>query len=166
MGKTSLGPKPETPDVRAGGAKLRIEEFEDALDQYGPEIDEWPSALAQQARDLLASSIEARDLLEAEAIIAGSLRSSIKAPSGLADRLVAQAFEKEAAQVVAARQGRSWWEALVEHVQALAGQASIRYATVLAICFVGGVAVAQITAQDENIPAPTYLSGLYADLAW
>ena len=153
---------------------MRIEEFEDALDQYGANIEEWPSALAEQARLLLASSLDARELLEVEAMIAGSLGAQVKAPSGMADRLFSRAFGEEEILPIAAaapvrghpQVTRSWWEAMSGYMQALAGQTAIRYATVLAICFVGGFAVAQVTAQDKDIPAPTYVSGLYADLAW
>jgi len=66
--------------------------FEDALDRHGADIRGWPADLAAQAEALVASSIQARRLLdEAERLRAGldDALSARPAPPGLKTRLLA-----------------------------------------------------------------------------
>lgn len=145
---------------------MQVEEFEAALDEYGVELADWPAHLARQARALLEASSDARDILEAERSIASAFAEPIRAPAGLSGRILAQAFDSPPPVAHRAPPRLSWWQSLAARLTPIAGGAGLRYATVLAICFVGGLAVALVTAPGESVPAPYYVSGLYADLAW
>ncbi|GGF44519.1 hypothetical protein GCM10011321_38790 [Youhaiella tibetensis] len=58
---------------------MRVEQFEDALDEYGADLAAWPPDLADAANRLLASDAEARDILEAERTISAAFAAPIRA---------------------------------------------------------------------------------------
>jgi len=144
---------------------LRVEQFEDALDEYGADLAAWPPDLADAANRLLASDAEARDILEDERTISAAFAAPVRAPAGLSNRILEEALAEPQARNRAAPR-LSWWQTLGARAHAVAGGMAFRYATVLTICFVGGFAIAQVTAPGQSVPAPSYVSGLYADLAW
>ncbi|PTW59334.1 hypothetical protein C8N35_10747 [Breoghania corrubedonensis] len=75
---------------------MKLEEFEDRLDQFGPEIGAWPQDAAGAAETLLAESADARQLLDEarglDRLFAAT--PAIKAPAGLADRIVTRAMSE------------------------------------------------------------------------
>ena len=75
---------------------MKLEEFEDRLDQHGSDIGTWPQDVASQAKALLTASADARRLLD-EAKALDNLFAAgpaIKAPAGLAGRIVARALNE------------------------------------------------------------------------
>jgi hypothetical protein len=76
---------------------MNIVEFEDLLDRLGDDLATWPLDLQSEARVLLAQSAEAKDLLrEARAMRGFLARPPVRAPAGLANRIVTQATAKPA----------------------------------------------------------------------
>ncbi len=66
--------------------------FEDLIDRLGEDLARWPDDLRHAAEVLLASSAEARLLLDDAQRIRGVLAAApVRAPSGLGDRIVAAA---------------------------------------------------------------------------
>jgi hypothetical protein len=71
---------------------MNIEEFEDWLDRLGDDLSKWPGPQQAAARTLLAESPAARTLMNEAEALSRMLRSpSVRAPTGLADRIVMQA---------------------------------------------------------------------------
>lgn len=153
---------------------MTLDEFEDALDQFGADLDDWPDAQANAGRALLARSPEARQALALATRLDGGLKAllatPVAAPSGLAGRILAGVEPTvapadvvpfpvggKAAPVAAARlpTARFW---RVDRPAMIA-------AAMLAVCFIGGVitvqAVSPATATHESI----YISAIYSDLA-
>ena len=72
---------------------MLIEKFQADLAIYGPDLTLWPDAARQAAETLLASSQEARWILEVEVLLKKELGDTkIVAPKGLADRIVDKAL--------------------------------------------------------------------------
>ena len=76
--------------------RLTVAEFRDALDRLGENLTAWPDELRASALDLISASSEAEKLLtEAQALRAALQPTPIKAPAGLADRIIAKALDKD-----------------------------------------------------------------------
>jgi len=70
---------------------MDIEEFEDWLDRLGDDLSKWPEPQQQAAQALLAESPAARTLKDEAQALKRMLQSpSVRAPAGLADRIVMQ----------------------------------------------------------------------------
>ena len=119
---------------------MDIAEFEDFLDRHGDDISGWPVAQQRAAAALLLESVEARGLLR-EAQTMRSLLSSapIRAPKGLADRVVMQALSVSQALSAAPAQVQSRREPVFTRTLKLVRQNFIaaQLAFLLA-CFVAG----------------------------
>lgn len=73
--------------------RLTVAEFKDALDRLGETLADWPDELRTAAAFLLNSSDEAARLLsDAQAVRAALKPAAVKAPAGLADRILAKAL--------------------------------------------------------------------------
>ena len=73
---------------------MDVREFEDLIDQLGEDLSSWPEAQRLAAAELLASSVEARGIYDDARTIREALASPpVRAPAGLADRIVAAARE-------------------------------------------------------------------------
>lgn len=71
---------------------MDVREFEDLIDRLGEDISCWPDGQRQAAVELLASSPEARALLEQARALRQALSApAVRAPAGLANRIVAAA---------------------------------------------------------------------------
>jgi len=71
---------------------VSIEEFQDKLVKYGPDLAAWPDPEREAARKLLAKSEYAREMRAIEALLKKELGAKkIVAPKGLADRIVERA---------------------------------------------------------------------------
>ncbi|MGJ4944865.1 hypothetical protein ACQR1W_30175 [Bradyrhizobium sp. HKCCYLS1011] len=71
---------------------MDVREFEDLIDRLGEDLSGWPEAQRQAAVELLASSPEANALLEEARTLRQALSAPpVRAPAGLADRIVAAA---------------------------------------------------------------------------
>jgi hypothetical protein len=71
---------------------MDIREFEDCLDRFGDDFSQWPAPERAAGQTLLASSSDARDLWEEAASLRQALEAPlVRAPAGLADRIVLQA---------------------------------------------------------------------------
>lgn len=146
---------------------MNLEEFEEALDEYGPDVEDWPANLRDAARLLLDQSSEARDLLHDELRLAAAfaMKPAPKAPSGLADRIVLRAMVESAPAPVPVR--RTWpvaalWNALAEFFP----QPRYRYAFALTACFAIGLVGSQFLGESQDYGSSLYVSGIYADLAY
>ncbi|MGY8667546.1 hypothetical protein Q3C01_35045 [Bradyrhizobium sp. UFLA05-109] len=71
---------------------MDITEFEDLIDRLGEDLSLWPEDRRSPAEELLAHSADARALLEAARALRNALAAPpVRAPAGLADRIVAAA---------------------------------------------------------------------------
>lgn len=76
---------------------MDVREFEDLIDRLGEDMSSWPDASRHAATELLAVSAEARSRLEEARTLRAALAGpAIRAPSGLAERIVAAAREHKA----------------------------------------------------------------------
>jgi hypothetical protein len=79
---------------------MNVVEFEDWLDRLGEDLSRWPETRRQAAFALLEGSAEARGLLEESVALRRALAAPmVRAPAGLADRIVALAPRSAAASV-------------------------------------------------------------------
>jgi len=77
--------------------------FEDLIDRLGEDLSLWPDAQRVAALELLASSADARVLYDEARTLRQVLASPpVRAPAGLADRIVAAAGKLKAEPVAAA----------------------------------------------------------------
>ena len=148
---------------------MNLDEFEEALDEHGPDVEDWPVNLRDAARLLLDQSAEARQLLDDELRLAAAfaMQPTPKAPTGLADRIVLRAMTESAPQPAPVPVRRSWsvatlWNALAD----LFPQPRYRYAFALTACFAIGIAGSQFLGESEDYGSSMYVSGIYADLAY
>jgi hypothetical protein len=75
---------------------MRVKEFEDLIDRLGDDMSRWPDAERQAADVLLATSAEAQALLrEAQKLRAALSMPAVRAPAGLADRIVSAALARK-----------------------------------------------------------------------
>jgi hypothetical protein len=81
---------------------MDVREFEDLIDRIGEDLSRWPDAQRLAAQELLASSAEARVLHDEARMLRQALASPpVRAPAGLADRIVAAAGKLKATPVAA-----------------------------------------------------------------
>jgi hypothetical protein len=73
-------------------SSLSIEDFQDLLDRLGGDTNAWPHPIRDYAENLLAQSLEARTLLAEACAVHAGLKETVKAPSGLADRIIKTAL--------------------------------------------------------------------------
>ena len=148
---------------------MNLDEFEEALDEHGPDVEDWPADLRDAARLLLDQSAEARDLLHDELRLAAAfaMQPVHKAPPSLADRIVLRAMTESTPEATPLPKRRTWsfaafWNALAD----LFPQPRYRYAFALTACFAIGLAGSQFLSQSEDYGSSMYVSGIYADLAY
>jgi hypothetical protein len=115
---------------------MDIEEFEDLLDRLGEDLSRWPAEKQRSASVLLAQSGEARELLR-EAVSLRSLLSKppVRAPEGLADRIVFHASQHAATEKAVS--GGPW---------ALPNWREGR-TLFLSVCFLGGILAGVLTSK-------------------
>lgn len=71
---------------------MDVRDFEDLIDRLGEDTSHWPDVQRQAAVGLLASSAEARALLDQARMLRAALSAPpVRAPAGLADRIFAAA---------------------------------------------------------------------------
>jgi hypothetical protein len=76
--------------------------FEDLIDRLGEDLSLWPDAQRVAALELLASSVDARVLHDEARMLRQVLASPpVRAPAGLADRIVAAAGKLKAEAIAA-----------------------------------------------------------------
>jgi hypothetical protein len=81
---------------------MDVSEFEDLIDRLGEDLTRWPEDRRLAAEALLANSSEARALLEeAKALRAALAAPPVRAPAGLADRIVAAARNQKKPEAAA-----------------------------------------------------------------
>lgn len=74
---------------------MNVAEFEDCIDRLGEDMSLWPDAQRVAAVELLESSDQARALLAEAEVLRNALSGSpIRAPAGLADRIVSAALQQ------------------------------------------------------------------------
>jgi hypothetical protein len=134
---------------------MDIAEFEDLLDRLGDDVSRWPESQRRAAEALVAESAEARALLAEAAMLRGALSSRpVRAPAGLADRIVARAVQPVPAPKV------------VDNVSAVARLSRVLSigwkplaAICLPLCFLFGILVGivleweQVEANHVDLPA-------------
>jgi len=85
---------------------MDVAEFEDLIDRMGEDLSCWPEGVRLAAEQLLASSSEARALQEkAQALRRLLAVPPVRAPAGLADRIVAAASERASEPVLPQAEG-------------------------------------------------------------
>jgi len=78
---------------------MDVTEFEDLIGRLGEDLARWPDDRRQAAEALLATSSEARALHETAIALRQALAAPpVRAPAGLADRIVAAAGQLKAEQ--------------------------------------------------------------------
>ena len=75
---------------------MTMTQLQSVIDTHGADLNRWPADLRSEAAALIANQPEARALLEAALTLDAALRKSsdAKAPTGLADRIVAEALRR------------------------------------------------------------------------
>ena len=77
---------------------MQVSEFEDLIDRLGDDVSRWPDAQRLAAESLLATSPTAQVLLAESKLIREALTTKpVRAPAGLADRIVAAAAASKSA---------------------------------------------------------------------
>lgn len=123
---------------------MDIEEFEDWLDRLGDDLSKWPEPQQQAARALLAESSAARTLMNETQALSRMLRSpSVRAPVGLADRIVMQAKSVPAHRPVEKPSIVTWLSGFL----AVAYRLSL--AVFLPLCFILGILVGFFHSVEE-----------------
>jgi hypothetical protein len=137
---------------------MDVAEFEDWLDRLGEDLSQWPDPQRQAARTLLENSAEARSLLEESVLLRDALAAPrFRAPSGLADRIVAQASRIDPAPkpVQSAFAAGAPLEAPFWNYRWLPAMA-------LSICFLVGVAFGVLNRsraiETNPVDLPTYVA--------
>ncbi|WP_205470532.1 hypothetical protein [Breoghania sp. L-A4] len=168
---------------------MRIEDFEDILDRRGSDLDTWSKKEAAAARALLEHSREARALLEESHALqqAFAPQAPVRAPAGLADRIVREALASSRAREPITQTAAtppqparftagSLVRSLARSLESLRdGGAAVfqtdtmlRPAAVLMVCFVSGM-IASYANVDETsnvlseVSLPTFFT--YFDLS-
>jgi hypothetical protein len=114
---------------------MNVVEFEDLLDRLGDDLSTWPLDWQNEARVLLAQSVEAKELLrEAQAMRGLLTRSPVSAPAGLASRIMTQAARAPA--VTKAPEKRPFIEALLRSFWPRSPAWRMAF---LSVCFAVGV---------------------------
>jgi hypothetical protein len=146
--------------VQAGGTCpiMKVVEFEDWLDRLGDDVSRWPESQRQAAQALLEGSAEARTLLEEALVLRRALAApKVRAPPGLADRIVAQAARSPPASKPV--QKTAFW---VLALQFLSKYFQPVPTVGLALCFFLGILVGVFTpskdADLDLVDLPTYVA--------
>lgn len=145
---------------------MRLDEFQDAADRYGGDLARWPEAERRLADALLRQSPEAQAILDAATQLraAFSEAAPVRAPAGLADRIILRALETTPAPAVHPAASRRWRHA-ADSLRQMAWLAHARPAFLLSLCFVLGFASSQWRSLADRAVPTTDLTSLYADLA-
>jgi hypothetical protein len=89
-------------------AAMDVGEFEDLIDRLGEDLTRWPEDRRAAAEALLAVSSKAQALHdEAKALRRALAAPPVRAPAGLADRIVAAAARQKKAEQAASSEGKS-----------------------------------------------------------
>jgi hypothetical protein len=87
---------------------MDVAEFEDLIDRLGEDLSRWPDAPRLAAEHLLASSSEARARHEeARALRRALAGPPVRAPAGLADRIVTAASKLKAEPATPSSEGET-----------------------------------------------------------
>jgi hypothetical protein len=140
---------------------MNVTEFEDCLDRFGSDLSDWPGREREAGQALLAHSTEARYLLAESALLADALSTpAIRAPAGLADRIVLQAVKSKpiTRPVVAVEKPTMW--ARLEDIFPLALRPSS--ALVLPAVFALGLLVGFFSSsehvEETHLDLPSYVA--------
>jgi hypothetical protein len=73
---------------------MKLEEFEDLLDRFGEDLTVWPASARKAGRELLRNSGDARRIMQEARALRQAMAAAepVRAPAGLADRIVAEAM--------------------------------------------------------------------------
>ena len=133
-------------------------EFEDWLDRLGDDVHRWPEPQRQAALALLEDSAEAQVLLDESWVLRRALAApKIRAPAGLADRIVAQA-----ARPVPAPEPVRKAPLRIQALEFLAQIYRPVPAVALSLCFLVGLLVGVLSpireAETDQVDFPTYVA--------
>jgi hypothetical protein len=134
---------------------MKIEEFEDCVDRFGEDVASWPSPERERGRALLATSTAAQGVVSQAKLLRAAISSAapVRAPAGLADRIMAKAVAARPAAVAVSP------ERSVGRFGDLFGFAgAMRPAVVLSFCFLVGLVAAWL-------PPVSPTSGLTLDVS-
>ncbi|MEW6639378.1 MAG: hypothetical protein AB1586_02650 [Pseudomonadota bacterium] len=148
---------------------MDIVEFEDWLDRLGEDVSGWPDPQRDEAKALLAQSADARALLDEARMLRGALAApAVRAPAGLADRILAQASQTPAAAPAPSAAPKL----AVENVVRAASRARWRLplpidyrsraAVLLPLCFIVGLLIGLFSHPEEadldQVDLPAYVA--------
>jgi hypothetical protein len=147
-----------------GTGAMDIGEFEALIDSRGEDIAQWPSLRQDAAFELLSSSAEAREVLRQARVVRLGLRANatVKAPAGLADRIVARATGTDLAPPTVPAGAEDKVGEQVEIGEAGTEGGALRRAKIfLPVCLLVGLAsgvyVSDMTDMVGQIDFPTLL---------
>jgi uncharacterized membrane protein (DUF4010 family) len=139
---------------------MDVTEFEDWLDRLGEDVSRWPDPQREAAQTLLADSAAARAVLE-EAValrraLAGvSAAPPVRAPAGLADRIVLQATQSVPEPTPVEK-------AAVPDQSPKSLPLASRPTVLLSLCFVAGILFGIFSSSEEvdadQVDLPAYVA--------
>lgn len=150
---------------------MTLEEFEDALDSYGCHLSDWPPALAASGRVLLEQSAAAHRLMREAEEMDGGLSSlmagPVRAPSGLAGRIVSGALAESDARIIAfPGPERAALQPGPPSRSYTLRRSSAFAAAAMVVCFLGGMlSVRTLFPEETDLQSSYYVSTIYGDLA-
>ncbi len=141
---------------------MDVVEFEDWLDRLGDDVSKWPHPQRRDAQALLTKSAQARDLLaEAEILRSALTAPPVKAPTGLADRIVGQAT-RSAPSPVAEKSISNTKTPVWARLPGLIPASYRPSALFLSLCFVVGILVGLFNSPEEvdgsQLDFPSYVA--------
>jgi hypothetical protein len=140
---------------------MKIEEFEDFVDRLGEEVDSWPSPEREQGLALLQRSNAARGVISRAKLLRSAMRATapVRAPAGLADRIVSQATMLRPGVPSAAP---GFWTGQVVAFRAAVG--ALRPSVFLPLCFLVGIAAGWLPGAFQSrglqLDVPVILTGM------
>ncbi|WP_349644592.1 MULTISPECIES: hypothetical protein [unclassified Bradyrhizobium] len=156
---------------------MNLDEFEDWLDRLGEDVSRWPDPQRSAAEALLADSAAARDLLEeAKALREALAAPKLRAPAGLAGRILAEAgrMATESPAPTAAPAPPADRKVAVENTERPVPRSRWRLplpityrsraAVLLPLCFVVGLMFGLLTHPEEAETDQVDLTGYVAHL--
>jgi hypothetical protein len=140
---------------------MDIAEFEELLDRLGEDVSRWPAPSRDAARVLLRRSTEARDLVARAQDMRRALAppAAIRAPAGLAGRIVARAMEASPPHQVRRDEPRS------PPPVPPAPSFLLRPAVVFTLCFALGVTAGLLPTERQADAARVDFATLLARMA-
>ncbi len=121
--------------------------FEDLIDRLGEDLSRWPDHHRLAAEELLASSAAARTLYEeARAVRQALAAPPVRAPAGLADRIVAAAG-KSAAEPAVPAEGKA-----AESSAGSAQPGKVLPALLLTLCLLPALAAPALFRAESDMP--------------